>query len=201
MQNKSDLPDELKLVKSEVMGMTPDGTLVVDAYCVGTKTIDHIDVTIDKTTCHHVNSTPPMPKDPPRTFVIKYYDEAYHDYFYLSRMWSPEYPDDHASEYDRRPEHACRFTSEEAQQAHAILHQELCDRKMARDEEHFKSRRQFFCKLYINDIGPMEVLKGEPLAFLEWAKLRHSETLNNLLTDYINWCKENDLNQKGTKNV
>ena len=47
MQNKSDLPDELKLVKSEVSGMTQDGTLVVDAYCVGTKPVDHIDVTID----------------------------------------------------------------------------------------------------------------------------------------------------------
>ena len=46
MQNKSDLPDEWKHVKSEVMRMTPDGTLVVDAYCVGTKTVDHIDVTI-----------------------------------------------------------------------------------------------------------------------------------------------------------
>lgn len=47
MQSKSNLPDELKLVKSEVRGMNPDGTLVVDAYCVGTKPVDHIDVTID----------------------------------------------------------------------------------------------------------------------------------------------------------
>lgn len=46
MQNKSDLPDELKLVKTEVRGMTLDGTVVVDSYCVGTKTVDHIDVTI-----------------------------------------------------------------------------------------------------------------------------------------------------------
>lgn len=43
----SEWPDELKLVKSEVRGMTPDGSLVIDAYCVGTKTVDHIDVTID----------------------------------------------------------------------------------------------------------------------------------------------------------
>ncbi len=187
MQNKSDLPDELKLVKSEVRGMTPDGTLVADAYCIETKTVDHINVTLDKTTRNHVKRTPPMPKDPPRTFVIKYYDEAYHDYFYLSRMWSPECPDDHASEYDCRLKHACRFTSKEALQAFAILRQELCDRKMARDEEHFKSRRQFFCKLYINDIGSMEVLVGEPQAFLEWVKLNHSETLNDLLTDYLRW--------------
>lgn len=47
MQNKSDLPDELKLVKSEVREMTKDGTLVVDAYCVGKKPVDHIDVTIN----------------------------------------------------------------------------------------------------------------------------------------------------------
>ena len=47
MQNKSDLPDEWKLVKSEMAGITSDGTLVIDAYCVGTKTVDHIDVTID----------------------------------------------------------------------------------------------------------------------------------------------------------
>jgi hypothetical protein len=43
----SEWPDELKLIKSEVRGMTPDGTLVIDAYCAGTKTVDHIDVTID----------------------------------------------------------------------------------------------------------------------------------------------------------
>lgn len=43
----SEWPDELKLVKSEVRGMTKDGTLVIDAYCTGTKTVDHIDVTID----------------------------------------------------------------------------------------------------------------------------------------------------------
>lgn len=132
-----------------------------------------------------------MPKDPTRTFVIKYYNETYHDYFYLSRMWSPEYPDDHASEYDRRPEHACRFTSEEALQAHAILRQELCDRGRATDEEHFKSRRQFFCKLYIDDIGPKEILDGEPLAFLEWVKRHHSETLNSLLTEYLRWKQSN----------
>lgn len=43
----SEWTDELKLVKSEVRGMTPDGSLVIDAYCVGTKTVDKIDVTID----------------------------------------------------------------------------------------------------------------------------------------------------------
>lgn len=132
-----------------------------------------------------------MPKDPTRTFVIKYYDVTRHAYLYLSRMWSPECPDGHASEYDRRPERACRFTSEEAQHAHDILRQELCDRNRATDEEHFNSRRQFFCKLYIDDIGPMEVLEGEPQAFLEWVKRHHSETLNSLLTDYLRWKQSN----------
>jgi len=46
MQNKSAWPDELKLVTSEVRE-TPDGTLVVYLYCIGTKTVGTIDVTID----------------------------------------------------------------------------------------------------------------------------------------------------------
>jgi len=128
-----------------------------------------------------------MPEYTSRTFVIKYYDEACHDYFYLSRMWLPEFPDDHASEYDRRPEQACRFTSEEARHAHDILRQELCERNRATDDEHFISRCQFFCKLYIAEIGPMEVLKGDSQAFLEWVKRHHSETLNSLLADYVRW--------------
>lgn len=47
MQNKSPWPDELKLVKSEVRELTPDGTLVVYLYCIGTKTVGTIDVTIN----------------------------------------------------------------------------------------------------------------------------------------------------------
>lgn len=122
-----------------------------------------------------------------RTFVVKFYDEACHKYFYLSRLWAPEFPDDPDSEFTCKFKEAIRFTSEEAQQAHAVLRQELCDKSRAADEEHFNFRRQFFCKLYIEDIGSMEVLEGESKAFLEWVKRHHSETFNSLLTDYVRW--------------
>lgn len=123
----------------------------------------------------------------PRTFVIKFYNEACHKYFYLSRLWVPESPDDLDSEFTCEFNEAIRFTSEEAQQAHVVLRQELCDRSRAQSEEHFQKCMDFFGKLYIADVGFQDILDGELLAFLEWVKQHHSETLNSLLADYMRW--------------
>ena len=117
----------------------------------------------------------------PRTFVIKFFNKNFHCYYYLSRMPS-EY---NSPEFNCDCTEAVRFTSEEAQTAHATLRKFFCDRSRADDEKQYQASLSFFCDLYIADIGPKEIIDGEARAFLLWAEKNHHDAIADMINEYI----------------
>ena len=117
----------------------------------------------------------------PRTFVIKFFNKDFHCYYYLSRM-----PSEYSSpEFNCDCTEAVRFTSEEAQTAHATLRKFFCDRSRADDEKQYQASLSFFGDLYIADIGPKEIIDGEARAFLLWADKNHHDALADMINEYI----------------
>lgn len=117
----------------------------------------------------------------PRTFVIKFFNKDFHCYYYLSRM-----PSEYSSpEFNCDCTEAVRFTSEEAQDAHATLRKFFCDRSRADDEKQYKASLSFFGDLYIADIGPKEIIDGEARAFLLWADKNHHDAIADMINEYI----------------
>ena len=117
----------------------------------------------------------------PRTFVIKFFNKNFHCYYYLSRMPS----EDHNPEFNHDCNEAIRFTSEEAQDAHATLRKFFCDRSRADDEAYYQASLSFFGDLYIADIGPKEIIDGEAKAFLLWVDKYHHDALAEMINEYI----------------
>lgn len=117
----------------------------------------------------------------PRTFVIKFFNKNFHCYYYLSRM-----PSEYSSpEFNCDCTEAVRFTSEEAQTAHATLRKFFCDRSRADDEKQYQASLSFFGDLYIADIGPKEIIDGEARAFLLWAEKNHHDAIADMINEYI----------------
>lgn len=117
----------------------------------------------------------------PRTFVIKFFNKDFHCYYYLSRM-----PSEYSSpEFNCDCTEAVRFTSEEAQTAHATLRKFFCDRSRADDEKQYQASLSFFGDLYIADIGPKEIIDGEARAFLLWADKNHHDAIADMINEYI----------------
>lgn len=117
----------------------------------------------------------------PRTFVIKFFNKNFHCYYYLSRM-----PSEYSSpEFNCDCTEAVRFTSEEAQTAHATLRKFFCDRSRADDDKQYQASLSFFGDLYIADIGPKEIIDGEARAFLLWAEKNHHDAIADMINEYI----------------
>ena len=117
----------------------------------------------------------------PRTFVIKFFNKNFHCYYSLSRMPS-EY---NSPEFNCDCNEAIRFTSEEAQTAHATLRKFFCDRSRADDDKQYQASLSFFGDLYIADIGPKEIIDGEARAFLLWAEKNHHDAIADMINEYI----------------
>lgn len=119
--------------------------------------------------------------DTPRTFVIKFFNKTFHCYYYLSRMPSK----DHGPEFNHDCNEAIRFTSVEAQTARESLRKFFCNRFRTVDESYYKESLSFFGDLYIDAIGPKEIIDGEARTFLLWMDKYHHDALADRINEYI----------------